>query len=349
MQVSLLPFIGTNHTLSGSVINTISFNVLAGYSLGVSALEVGGFANLIRGNVKGVQAAGFGNFVGKDVAGVQGAGFVNATFRDTEGIQASGFANFVGRDFQGIQAAGFVNVIGRNAKNTIQASGFANVAIGDTKGIQASGFANVAANHLKGIQASGFFNYAQIHTRGVQVSLVNYADSSGGFPIGLFSFVRANGYRRLEIGSNDINYTHVVFKSGVQKFYNFLTIGSNFGYANKPLFTLGYGIGTAQNWNKGWLTNADISYQRLVDSFNNILESRAYIFRLDLAIEKKIGKQVSLFVGPSWTFMNAPAAYLNIEKSKLINILPNATLRSGYHLSNWIGFQGGIRLLNKGS
>jgi len=38
-QVSIWPFIGTNNTLSGNVINDYSFNVFGGYALGVKKLE----------------------------------------------------------------------------------------------------------------------------------------------------------------------------------------------------------------------------------------------------------------------------------------------------------------------
>ncbi|TAE07538.1 MAG: hypothetical protein EAZ95_18290, partial [Bacteroidetes bacterium] len=57
-QFSLLPMVGTNHVLSGLVRNKVSFNVLVGYNAGVSQVEVGGLANINRGDVEKVQIAG---------------------------------------------------------------------------------------------------------------------------------------------------------------------------------------------------------------------------------------------------------------------------------------------------
>src|SRR6187549_1223681 len=49
-QVSIFPFIGTNHTLSGNVINDYSLNVIGGYGLGVKKLEIAGYFNINRSN-----------------------------------------------------------------------------------------------------------------------------------------------------------------------------------------------------------------------------------------------------------------------------------------------------------
>src|SRR5690606_24240294 len=38
-QFSVVPFVGTNHKLSGNVVNEYSYNVFGGYSLGVEKLE----------------------------------------------------------------------------------------------------------------------------------------------------------------------------------------------------------------------------------------------------------------------------------------------------------------------
>lgn len=68
-QLSILPFLGTNRLLSGSIKNDYSVNILMGYSGGVRKLEVGGIVNGVRQNMKGLQVAGVGNIVGGIVAG----------------------------------------------------------------------------------------------------------------------------------------------------------------------------------------------------------------------------------------------------------------------------------------
>ncbi|HTE32429.1 MAG TPA: STN domain-containing protein, partial [Chryseolinea sp.] len=52
-QVSVVPFVGTNHSLSGNIVNDYSFNIFGGYALGVEKLEVGTFFNIDRADVKG--------------------------------------------------------------------------------------------------------------------------------------------------------------------------------------------------------------------------------------------------------------------------------------------------------
>ncbi|MEZ4903315.1 MAG: STN and carboxypeptidase regulatory-like domain-containing protein [Spirosomataceae bacterium] len=266
-QISLLPFIGTNHVLSGNVINTLSFNAIAGYSLGVNALEFGGLANIVRWDVHGAQFSGFANLVGRNVFGLQAAGFANAVLRNFDGMQLSGFANLTGGHHNGLQIAGFANLTGRSFNNGFQTAGFANltlgelngwqmagfgnITVGNVRGWQLSGFGNMALQKLQGVQISPYFNYATVHQKGLQIALFNYADSSAALPIGLFSFVRRNGFRRFEMSTDELNYANLTFKTGVRPFYNILTIGGNFGIANKPLYTFGYGIGTAQSLGRG--------------------------------------------------------------------------------------------------
>ncbi|MEJ0055139.1 MAG: FecR domain-containing protein [Bacteroidota bacterium] len=77
IQISFLPFLGSNGALSGNVINNYSINMLGGYSLGTRQIELGFIVNIDRGDVSWLQIAGFGNLVGKNVYGVQASGFFN--------------------------------------------------------------------------------------------------------------------------------------------------------------------------------------------------------------------------------------------------------------------------------
>lgn len=362
-QVSLLPFIGTNHVLSGNVINTLSFNIIAGYSLGINAFEFGGLANLVRWDVHGAQFSGFANLVGRNVYGLQAAGFANAVLKNFEGMQFSGFANLTGGHHGGIQIAGFANLTGRSFNNGIQIAGFANVTLGtlnggqisgfgnlvlgNVRGWQLSGFGNIALRKLRGAQISPYFNYATVHEKGLQVALFNYADSSGAMPIGLFSFVRRNGYRRLEISTDELNYANLSFKTGIRKFYNILTIGGNFGIANKPLYTFGYGVGSAINLGRGWGMNLDLTANKIMEATNRFDTSNGLFYRLSLGLEKKLSRQVALFGAASLTALTAQSGYLKLESSHLYQPFPTVTLRDGLDLTNWVGFQAGIRICNR--
>ena len=65
-QISLIPKIGTNLKMSGSIENSFSLNIFVGYSAGVRVMELGGLANINKQNVSGFQAAGFSNVVGDE-------------------------------------------------------------------------------------------------------------------------------------------------------------------------------------------------------------------------------------------------------------------------------------------
>jgi hypothetical protein len=124
-QFSVLPFLGTNKLLSGSISNDYSVNLLMGYSGGVRKLEVGGLVNGVRGDVQGLQLAGVGNIVGGEVSGGQLAGIFNvagylenghqispifnATIKESKGFQISTF-NFAHRVVKGGRQIGLINI-----------------------------------------------------------------------------------------------------------------------------------------------------------------------------------------------------------------------------------------------
>lgn len=362
-QISLLPFIGTNHVLSGNVINTLSFNAIAGYSLGVNALEFGGLANIVRWDVHGAQFSGFVNLVGRNVFGLQAAGFANAVLRNFDGMQLSGFANLTGGHHNGLQIAGFANLTARSFNNGFQTAGFANIILGDmngwqmagfgnvtlgnVRGWQLSGFGNIALQKLRGVQISPYFNYATVHQKGLQIALFNYADSSGAMPIGLFSFVRRNGFRRFEISTDELNYANLTFKTGIRPLYNILTVGGNFGIADKPLYTFGYGVGTAINLGRSWMTNLDLTANKIMQATNRFDSANGLFYRLSLGLEKKVTRQIALFGAASLTALTAQTGYLNLDQSQLYQPFPTTSLRDGLDLTNWVGFQAGIRICNR--
>ena len=79
VQVTFIYPLGTNGARSPYKTNRFSFNLLAGYNGSVNGFEVGGFANILKKDIKGFQIAGFSNIVGGKTTGFQGAGFANIT------------------------------------------------------------------------------------------------------------------------------------------------------------------------------------------------------------------------------------------------------------------------------
>lgn len=220
VQVSFIPPLSTNGKENINSINQLSFNVLAGYSGGLTGVEIGGIANVEKGNVKGIQIAGNSNVVIGDVAGTQVAGFINvgtghfqgaqvagfsnvSTSDSSHGAQVAGFANVHKGDLFGTQVAGFINVnngyiIGPQLAGFVnftpgpisgyQGAGFLNVSSGNVIGVQTAGFLNLASRNLKGSQVAGFMNLAGRDVSGVQVaSFLNIAQNVNGSQIGVIN------------------------------------------------------------------------------------------------------------------------------------------------------------------
>jgi hypothetical protein len=199
-QVSFVPFIGTNHALSGNVINDYSLNVVGGYSMGVRKLELGSVFNIVRGNVQGVQMAGTFNAVGGKVKGVQMAGVINANYGTMEGAQLAGVLNFNWGEVRYFSAAGVMNFAGHGSR-AVQLAGVGNITIGnqesphlaglfnlstgnaksqiggvynfaakDVHGAQAAGILNLSAKNVAGAQTAGVLNFAANEVQGAQVA-----------------------------------------------------------------------------------------------------------------------------------------------------------------------------------
>jgi hypothetical protein len=110
-QVSLVPNLGTNRKLSGSIDNSFSFNILAGYSGGVTGFELGGLLNIVQRNVNGSQVSGLANIVGGNTRFFQLAGMLNLNSGSVVGTQVAGFSNVVLDTIHGVQIAGFNNTL----------------------------------------------------------------------------------------------------------------------------------------------------------------------------------------------------------------------------------------------
>lgn len=221
VQVSFVPPLSTNGKENAHSVNTVSFNILAGYSGGLNGVEVGGIANVEKGNVRGVQVAGTANVVAGDVEGTQVAGYVNINKGNLEGVQVAGFVNVSASDssnavqvagfsnihrgdYYGVQVSGFANINGgyligpqvagflnvaRGPVSGVQVAGFLNASPGNFDGVQVAGFMNVGAKNVVGVQAAGFMNVAKKDIQGVQVaSFMNIGNVVHGSQIGLFNF-----------------------------------------------------------------------------------------------------------------------------------------------------------------
>lgn len=363
VQVSFLPFLGTNGRLSGNVVNDYSINFLGGYSLGTREIELGFFFNLDRGDVSWLQIAGFGNAVGGKVYGIQAAGFVNVNGDETEAVQLAGFANTnlgntrgvqvaglantnLGK-MNGVQVAGFSNVTSMPSQG-VQVAGFGNVQIGDYVGSQFAGATNIATEKITGSQISVLFNHGK-EVRGTQIGLINYADTLGGVPIGLISIVK-KGYHKIELSADEVFYTNLAFRTGVKKFYSQLMVGFKPTQSIEPtdtsVWTFGYGLGTSPRLNRWLSLDIDLLSQHVnKGSFTDELSS---LNKLYVGLDFQLAKKFSLATGitlngyltrPSYT--DYPQLFTDFKP----NVFYDENVGSDLNLKMWLGAKVALRFL----
>lgn len=311
IQISLLPFVGSNGRMSGNIINDYSINMFGGYSMGTRQIELGFFFNLDRGDVSFLQIAGFGNINGGSVIGAQASGFVNINGGETKAIQASGGTNINFGDFQGVQMAGIANINLRSADG-VKAAGLMNVSNGNSVGVNVAGFGNfhqgnfkgpqiagfMNVNHrgtLKGTQVSGFYNSAH-KVIGSQIGFLNFADSLSGVPIGFLSVVK-HGYHKVELSADEVFYSNLAFRTGVRQFYNILMVNydptkERDGY---PTWGVGYGLGTERKLLKWWGLNIDLTSQHI--SERGWTPALSSLNKLHVGFDFRLAKGLSIYAG----------------------------------------------------
>ncbi len=363
VQVSILPFIGTNERLSGNVINDYSLNLFGGYSLGTRQIELGFFVNMDRGDVSWLQVAGFGNLVGRNVYGIQAAGFANVNGGETKAVQLAGFANTNLGESRGVQVAGFANT-NLKSMNGVQVAGFSNVTIGNSRGAQIAGLSNVQVGDYRGSQIAGLTNIAtekisgsQIsvlfnhgrRVQGTQIGLVNYADTLGGVPIGLLSIVKS-GYHKIELSADEVFYTNLAFRTGVRKFHTMIMAGfkpqQSLDVADTSVWTFGYGIGTARKLTRWLYLDLDLSSQHVNrGSFTNALSllNKAYV-GLDFQVAKKFSIATGITLNGFLT-RTTYSEYPKLFTDYTPRIIYDENLNHDINLKMWWGAKVALRFL----
>lgn len=363
VQVSFLPFLGTNGRLSGNIVNDYSINFFGGYSLGTRQVELGFFFNLDRGDVSWLQIAGFGNAVGGKVYGIQAAGFANVNGDETEAVQLAGFANTnlgntrgvqvaglantnLGK-MNGVQVAGFSNVTAMPSQG-VQVAGFGNVQIGDYVGSQFAGATNIATEKITGSQVSILYNHGR-EVRGTQIGLINYADTLGGVPIGLLSIVK-KGYHKIELSADEVFYTNLAFRSGVKKFYTQLMAGFKPTQSIEPtdtsVWTFGYGLGTSPRINRWLSIDIDLLSQHV--NKGSYTDELSLLNKFYVGLDFQLAKKFSLATGitlngyltrPSYT--DYPTLFTDFTP----NIFFDEDVGNDLNLKMWLGAKVALRFL----
>jgi hypothetical protein len=352
-SVSLVPRVSTNSLLAFNTVNKYALNILIGYSKGIEVLEIGGLLNIDNGNVKYVQIAGLGNLVAGEVKGFQATGLFNLNRKHTVGAQFAGLSNHVNGNVAGFQSAGLYNYC--KQLTGVQTAGLLNIA-SEVKGAQIAGLLNTTktvngaqiaglmnmAKTVNGTQISGFFNAAK-KLNGFQLSLINYADSANGVPLGLFSFVKT-GYHKIEIATDETQFVTLGFGSGVEHFYNLLFAGANI--KNNNLVTVGYGLGSSFKINKYFR----IAMQATTQQMHDIRSQKIYLQQINkffIGPEFRLNIRIALTAGPTYNLNIAQIddpyyalSYQQIPQKSLNNINSN-----NYKIRDWLGFKIALKLL----
>jgi hypothetical protein len=407
IQISFVPYFGTNGFQSDSIRTDVSVNILAGIVYEVKQFEIGGMFNIVKQDAGTCQLAGMGNIVMGKSTGFQGAGMANFT-NILDGVQLAGTINSAGTA-HGFQIAGTINHASRGkctqlagiANNTLdsadfqiagifnyasvapmfqisglinvtqqtqfqiaglvnhaqkvdkfQISGLVNNTSGETK-LQIAGLVNNApkikslqiaglvnnSNEISGTQIAGLVNRAT-YFKGMQIGLVNIADSCNGIPIGLISIVK-KGYHKFEISGDELFYSNIAFRSGVQKLHGILIAGIQPDNFTTPLWTYGFGLGSLFHLSEKTLLGLDIVSQNVIKGHyiaNN------YLYKIGAGIDRKIAKNMSIYFGVTYNFLLTDKRQSHYDSySSIAPYSFTENENSHFNLKTWAGFKVALR------
>ena len=183
--------------------------------------------------------------------------------------------------------------------------------------------------------------------RGTQIGLFNYADSLGGVPIGLVSFVKT-GYHKLEVSADEIFYTNLAFRTGVHQFYNILLAGMmpQQTSTGDNVWTFGYGIGTAPKLTKWLYLNFDLVSQHVnKGGFTAELSSLNKIYA---GFDFQVARKFSITMGATlngYLTRTTYTDYANLFVNYQPRIIRNENISPDYNLKMWWGAKVGLRFL----
>jgi len=323
-QLSLLPGLGTQGSLSPQITNKFSVNILGGYTAGLKGAELGGVFNIDKQNVQGVQAAGVINVVGGSVEGVQLAGLHNTVLDSLKGVQVAGISNINKRKLNGVQMAGVYN----RASDTLQ-------------GMQAAGILNKARD-INGVQISGLINIAR-HSKGVQIGIINIADTSDGCSIGLINLSR-NGFREYSLFADEVAPANFAFRSGNASLYSILLIGYN-PVMDHRSYRYGFGLGHRFRLNKKLSLDPELTSEHVALYDGSKYQKADDLFKLNLDLHARLGRHFAISGGPSLTFYSFDKNTAGSDHTSLpaFKVYPKWTVSDSF--KGWLGWHVSISFL----
>lgn len=302
----------------------------------VTGVQAAGFSNWVRGSLEGVQATGTFSHVAGSVKGVQVSGAVSYTGKKMEGTQVGGTMAYTRQNLEGVQVAGIASITG-DKMHGVQASGLFSYAR-NADGVQVSGFANIVSRDVEGVQAASFFNYAG-HLKGVQVGVINICDTSSGYSIGIFNFVR-KGIHRLTISTDETVPLNLAYRSGNKKLYSIFQLGAN-PVGNQKLYYCGYGLGREFPLAGRFSLTAEL----MAGALNlGSLKNTSSINRLNIDFNVRLHDKVAMFAGPSFcVFHSQDPGKVEGYRSDFSSV-GIAPFNIGGDARGWIGWHMGLNI-----
>lgn len=336
-QVSFTPGLSSHGSMSSSIVNKASLNVLGGYTAGTDGFEMAGAFNLTKGDIKKFQIAGLFNAVGGSVKGIQLAGAYNDVKNEVGGFQIAGLLNDTKGKVNGAQVAGVANIARKSFKG-VQIAGLLNSSR-ETSGLQLAGVTNSTFGVLNGAQVGGILNYAK-KMKGFQFGLVNLADSSSGVSLGLVN-LSSNGFRQISIYSNEVTNTNIALKTGNSKLYSLLIAGNNFSDTARVL-TFGFGLGHEFLLNKRLSITTEVTGQSIYlgnwSYFNNL-------YRFQTQFQVMPAERLIVFAGPSYTYYRTDAPPGASGKNYKHELAPSWAKHFNNQAKGWLGWNFGLSVL----
>ena len=323
-QITLVPPVQAISSPYSTAPVNFSFNVLVGVNDNIEGFEMGGLANITRGDITGFQFAGLANAANQSLFGMQMAGVTNISRIYSAGVQMAGVTNIASR-----------------GGDLVQITGVSNIAGGHVLG-QVSGVLN-RARYVDGVQISGFLNVA--HKATAQIGLINVADSSD-FSFGLLSFIRS-GYNSIEIAGEDVLHANMNIRLGSHGFYNILHVSSTYDASS---WALGYGVGTAiRTGSKGHFVQLEL-LSRHVNEKESWTNDLNLLNQFNIFWDLHFGRHFSLTFGPTFNVM--VSKLYDEDALTYGSQLPNYTMfdetwqtnnNRPVNIKGWLGFHLGAR------
>lgn len=345
IQVSFLPFLSYN---SNSPV-IFSLNILGGTVEEVRGVELGGVINIDRKNVGKCQLAGVANLVGGTSEGLQLAGVIN-TAGNLKGVAAAGVLNFAAKNGGKCQLAGVGNITGDSVKG-FQSAGVFNISedihgfqlagvlnsTGNAHGLQVAGIMN-DSREVQGVQVSGLINRTSA-LKGLMLGVINIADSCNGLPIGVLSFVKENGYHKLEVSADEVFFTNLAFRTGIPAFYTIISAGIRPDNFSSPLWSYGFGIGTKFRAQDILSYDLELTSQHVSKGrYSNFASELEKIY---FGIDRKLGSSRSVAIGLTFNLLitDTDSHYYNEKIGSFVpyRLTDNTYHRNGINISTWLG------------